>query len=167
MSSLTEVMDDALFRLTVPLDMGVLIQKCFEDGIPLTNHQARAIELLAKETTDKGGFYTLANRAGGQGSVFIFYNKEGDITENVVLNFPNVSVERKIPSRQWLKDFFSYIGYAPDRLEIKMMFKLIDSHVRDGGSWTSSVGGNTIYFVLRMNEYVKSRYEFHKEDLTK
>lgn len=167
MSDLNAAMDEALFRLTEPVDMGVLIQKCFEDGIPLTNHQARAIEIMSIETTKKGGFYTLANMTNGEGSVFIFYNKEGDILHNVVLNFPNASPDRKIPRRQWLKNFFEHIDYAPDRLEIKMMFRLIESHVRDGGSWTSSMSGNSIHFVLRMNDKVKSRFDFHKEDLSK
>lgn len=166
MSDFKAVINEAIHHMTQPISIDQLMQNCFADGIPLTKHQSRALVTLVEDTLAKKGFYTMAQKAGGKGTVFCFYDAQGDIVDVVSLNVPEISKERKIPTRSWLQAFFSHIDYAKDRLEIKQMEKYIDSHVRDGGSWESSLSGDAIYFTFKMNNKVKSTYAFYREDLT-
>jgi hypothetical protein len=166
MSDFKAVVKEAIHHMTQPISIDQLMQNCFADGIPLTKHQARALVALVDDTLAKKGFYTMAQKANGKGTVFCFYNAEGDMIDVVSLNVPEISKERKIPTRKWLEDFFEHIGYHKDRLEVKFTAKLLESHIRDGGSWTSAMNGDTIIFVLKMANRVKTHIEYHREDLT-
>jgi hypothetical protein len=160
------VVKEALEHMRTPFTMDQLMDNCFADGIPITNHQARAITEIADDVIRKGGFYTMAQLQDNRGTNFQFYNVVGEVVNTITLNLPNIAKDRKIPTRNWLVSLFSHIGYHNKRLEVKYMEQLIESHVRDGGSWSSSMSGDAVYFVFRMNERVKARYEFHREDLT-
>ena len=160
------VVKEAFEHMRVPFTMEQLMDNCFADGIPITNHQARAITEIAKDVICKGGFYTMAQLQDNRGTNFQFYNVLGEVVNTITLNLPNIAKDRKIPKRTWLEDLFGHIGYHNQRLEIKFLESLLESHIRDGGSWSSSLNDNTVFFVLRMNEHVKARFEFHREDLS-
>lgn len=159
------VVKEALEHLRTKFTMDQLIDNCFADRIPITNHQAREMAKLCEQTIDRGGFYTMAQLQDNKGTAFCFYNVLGEVVSSVVIHQPNIASNRKIPTRAWLENAFSIIEYHNQRLEVKYMENLIESHIRDGGSWESSVNATTLYFTLRMNDKVKARYEFHKEDL--
>jgi hypothetical protein len=161
-----DVIVEALGAMTTPIEMGILLQASYEDGIPLTNHQAREIARISEKCIQIDGFYTMNNMTDGKGTVFTFFNREGLILSTIILNFPNVAVERKIPSLRDVKTWFNYIGYHNERIEIKMLQTLIESHIRDGGSFNHFITSNALTFTLRMNGHVKSRYEFMREDLS-
>lgn len=160
------VMKEAVEHMRTKFTMDQLMENCFADGIPLTNHQAREITALAERTIDLGGFYTMGQLQDNRGTAFCFYNTVGEVVQSIVLNLPNISKDRKIPSRNWLVTFFEHIGYHNQRLEVKYMESLIESHIRDGGSWESSMAGDSIHFVFRMNNRIKSRYDFYRESLS-
>ena len=160
------VVKEALDHLRTKFSMAQLMENLFADRIPITNHQARQMETLCARTVDAGGFYTMAQLQDNKGTAFCFYNVLGEVVQSVVFNQPNIANDRNIPKRAWLVDLFSQIGYHNQRLEIKFLESLLESHIRDGGSWSSSLNDNTVFFVLRMNEHVKARFEFHREDLS-
>lgn len=161
-----DVIVDALGAMTTPIEMGQLLEACYADGIPLTNHQAREIERISRECIDRGGFYTMNNKLHDAGTVFTFYTVDGLVRDNIVLNFPNVSPDRKIPTLGIVKLWFKVLGYHDDRIEIKTMHQLIESHIRDGGSFERFNNQRILSLTFRMNDRVKSRYEFYPEDLT-
>lgn len=160
------VVKETLYHLRTKFTMEQLMENLFADRIPITNHQARQMEALCDQTIDRGGFYTMAQLHENIGTAFCFYNAKGEVVKSIILKQPNIADDRKIPKRAWLEDQFSHIGYHNQRLEVKFLESLLESHIRDGGSWSSSKDENTIYFVLRMNEHVKARFEFHREDLS-
>lgn len=162
-----DIVVESLGAMTTPIDVGLLIESSFADGIPLTLHQARAVHELSVKTVDNGGFYTMNQLAEDKGTVFLFFNAEGKVEETIVLNQPNIAKDRKIPSLKWMTTFFEYIDYAPDRKEIKAIHTLLESHIRDGGSWEPTMNSESIKFVLRMNGHTKARYEFYREVLGK
>lgn len=166
MSDINKVMDEALHRMTKVIDLDQLMKASYEDRMPLTKHQAQMIHDLSVETVAANGFYTLANLTDGLGSLFVFYNATGDVNKVIKLNFPMISKDRKLPKRKWLKDLFEHIGYRNDRIEIKYVYLMIESHIRDGGTWAATMNDSTITFVLKMNGLTKQYLEFHKEDLS-
>lgn len=161
-----DVVVEALSAMTAPIGMGELLEACHQDGIPLTNHQAREIERISRECIDLNGFYTMNNKLFGKGTVFTFYTVDGLVTHNINLTLPEIDPTRKIPSRNLVMHWFNDIGYHNDRIEIKLMHDLIESHIRDGGSYERFNNHRTLSFTLRMNGRVKSRYEFFPEDLS-
>lgn len=161
-----DVIVEALGAMTTPIEMGILLEASYEDGIPLTNHQAREIARISEECVAAKGFYTMCNMIHGRGTVFTFYNQDALITHNVILNFPDVAEDRKIPSLDTVRSWFDGIWYHKDRMEIMMMWELINSHIRDGGHYDHFINSQVLTFTFRMNDKVKSRYEFHREDLS-
>lgn len=166
MSVKPDVMVEALGAMTTVIDMGQLLEACHQDGIPLTNHQAREIEKISRECIDLKGFYTMNNKLFGKGTVFTFYTEEGLVTHNINLTLPEIDPTRKIPSRAIVQHWFEGLGYHAKRIEIDTMHKLIESHIRDGGSYDRFNNHRVLTFTLRMNGKVKSRYEFFPEDLS-
>lgn len=161
-----DVIVDVLGAMTAVIEMGELLEASYEDGIPLTNHQAREISRISEECIKADGFYTMNNMIHGRGTVFTFYTRDGLITHNIILNFPDVAEDRKIPSLATVRSWFDGIWYHKDRMEIKMMYDLIGSHIRDGGHYDHFINSQVLSFTFRMNDKVKSRYEFHREDLS-
>lgn len=160
------VMKETIEHLRTKFTIDQLMENCYADGIPLTNHQAREIVRISDHTIDAGGFYIMNQLVDNTGTSFMFYNAKGELVQSIILRLPNIAKDRKIPSLKWLTNLFSHIDYHDERIEIKLTHKLIESHIRDGGTWTSAINGNTVIFIFKMNGKVKSHLEFHKEDLS-
>lgn len=167
MSVKPDVIVEALGAITKVLGVDELMFHSYADGIPLTQHQASAINRMTMETVANRGFYTMVNKTRGRGTVFTFYDRDGEVTDCVNLNFPMISPDRRIPSVAVIQEHFRKVGYGPDRLEVKLIPKLIESHIRDGGIWQVQSDDQLLSFTLRMNDRVKARYDFYREDLTK
>lgn len=163
LTATTQVMSDTLSACRDPFTADELFQNCAGDKIPVTYHQCKQLAEVAQKCIDGGGFYNILSRGYGEGSLLTFFNNQGDLTNAIALNRPEVSKDRKIPKLNWLKQYFTNIGYAPDRVEIKYIQRIIESHIRDGGSWTTTVNDKTIVFILKMHDKVKSHMEFHRE----
>lgn len=164
MTVLNAVIEETLAACREPVTADELFQSCAADGIPVTYHQCKVIAKLSVECITKGGWYNILQLAGG-GNVINFFNQEGDVTENIRLRAPDISRDRKIPKLNWMRDLFAQIGYDSDRIEIKYIHRIIESHIRDGGTWTPACNDRTIVFILKMNGSVKSHHEFHREDV--
>lgn len=158
-----QVMTDTLSACREQFTAEELFQNTLADGVPVPFHQCKQLARVAQECIDRGGFYNILSRGVDQGSLLTFFNNQGDLTNAIALNRPEISKDRKIPKLNWLKQFFANIGYDKDRIEIKYIQRIIESHIRDGGSWTSTMNDQTIVFTLKMNGKVKSHLEFHRE----
>lgn len=160
---------DALEPMTTVIPMDQLMEASFQDGIPITNHQAREIENISRQVTESGGFYIMNNIVKNYeftGTVFTFFNDKSEVVKLITLNFPHVAANRKIPKRSVVNAWFDYIGYNSERIERKIVHKLIDSHVRDGGTFERRNSDQHISITLLMNGQVKTRLEFFREDLS-
>lgn len=164
MTDLKSVIDDTLAPCRDPLTPDELFQSCAQDGIPVTYHQCKTIADLSSKCIKSGGWYNILQLAGG-GNVVNFFDKEGNVTENIRLRQPEIAKDRKIPKLNWLKEYFKTIGYDGTRIEIKYIHRIIESHIRDGGSWNTACNDRTLIFVLKYNKQVKAHFEFHREDL--
>lgn len=158
-----QVIEDTLSACREAFTADELFQNCAADKIHVTYHQCKELAKLSEECIARGGFYNILSRGEGQGSVLTFFNNKGDLTSAVALNQPAIAKDRKIPKLNWLKQYFRNIGYDQDRVEIKYIHRIIESHIRDGGSWLTTMNNHTIVFTLKMNGAVKSHMEFHRE----
>lgn len=166
MSALTasaQVMSDTLSACRDPFTADELFQNCAGDKIPVTYHQCKQLAELATHCIERGGFYNILSRGVDQGSLLTFFNNQGDLTNAITLNRPEISRDRKIPKLNWLKQHFANIGWAADRIEIKYIHRMIESHIRDGGSWESTFNDQCIVFTLMMRGQIKSHMEFRRE----
>lgn len=169
MSLTKEIVVDSLTAMTVKIDPGMLQDNCFADGVPLPRHQALRVCDYIDRTIDEGGFYLMNQLAvspegEGGGTIFTLFNKDGDVTNTIRLNFPQIRADRKLPNKTWLKNLMAQYGY--NDTSSKRIYLIIESHIRDGGSWTVRINDNNFEFVLRMNDQIKARHEFFKEDIT-
>lgn len=158
-----QVMSDTLSACRDPFTADELFQNCAGDKIPVSYHQCKQLAEIAEKCISRGGFYNILSRGADQGSVLTFFNNQGDLTNAISLNRPEISRDRKIPKLNWLKRYFGNIGWAADRIEIKYIQRIIESHIRDGGSWETTFNDNTVIFILKMRGQVKSHMEFHRE----
>lgn len=157
-----QTISDTLSACREPFTADELFQNCAADKIPVPYHQCKVLAEISRETISRGGFYNILTRKDG-GNVLTFFNSQGELLNAVALNKPEIAKDRKIPKLTWLKRYFGNIGYAPDRIEIKYIQRIIESHIRDGGSWTTALNDNTVIFVLKIHGQVKSHMEFHRE----
>lgn len=158
-----EIIEDTLAVCRESLTADELFQNCAADGLPVSYHQCKVIAELSEKCIGNGGFYNILSRPEGQGNVLTFFNNKGELTENIIIRKPEESRERKIPKLNWLKQFFANIGYNKDRIEIKYIQRIIESHIRDGGTWSGSFNDNSIMFILKMNGSIKAHMEFRRE----
>lgn len=165
MSTLNQVIEDTLTPCRTPLTATELFQSCAADGLPVTYHQCKQIAKLSEECIRDGGWYNILSIADGNGNVVNFFNSEGELLQNYRLRRPEISRDRKIPTLNWLRDVFEKYGYDKDRLEVKYIHRIIDSHIRDGGSWTPLLNDHCFVVDLKMNGVIKGHFEFHRENL--
>jgi len=158
-----QIIADTLSACREPFTADELFQNCAADQIPVSYHQCKELAKISHKCIENGGFYNILSRIDGGGNVLTFFNNQGDLTNAVTLNRPEISKERKIPKLNWLKQHFANIGYDKDRIEIKYVHRIIESHIRDGGTWTTALNDTSIVFILKMHGQVKSHMEFHKE----
>lgn len=140
-----------------------LFQSCAQDDLPVSYHQAQGVEAMSRECIEAGGFYIMLPKANDKGHLINFFDNQGNFTKGINVTRPEVSKDRKIPKLNWMKQLFASIGYAPDSVQIKLTHKLVESHLRDGGSWNVTVNDDTIVIILKMNDIIKAHYEFHEE----
>jgi len=140
-----------------------LFQSCAEDGIPVSYHQAQGVERISRECVENDGFYTMVSKTKEAGYVFSFFDTRGELTNTININMPVIAKNRKIPKLNWLKQLFINIGYAADHITIKYMHRIVESHIRDGGTWNITFNDDTVVIILKMNDVVKGHYEFHEE----
>lgn len=157
-----QIISDTLSACREPFTADELFQNCAADKIPVPYHQCKVLAELSHDTINKGGFYNILTRKDG-GNVLTFFNNQGELLNAIVLNRPEIAKDRKIPKLNWLKQYFANIGYAKDRIEIKYIHRVIESHIRDGGSWTTALNDTTLVFILKMHGQVKSHLEFRRE----
>lgn len=159
-----EIIDDTLVACRQPVTADELFQNCKADGIPVSYHHCKTIASVSEECINQGGFYNILSRANDQGNVLNFFDNKGELTQSFVIRRPEISRDRKIPKLNWLKQFFFNIGYSADRIEIKYIHRIIESHIRDGGTWLPTFNDKMIIIVLKMNGQVKTHLEFHREE---
>ncbi len=157
-----QTISDTLSACREPFTADELFQNCAADKIPVPYHQCKVLAEVSRDTIANGGFYNILTRKEG-GNVLTFFNNQGELLNAIVLNKPDISKDRKIPKLNWLKRYFTNIGYDKDRIEIKYIQRIIESHIRDGGSWSTTFNDETLLFVLKIHGQVKSHLEFHRE----
>lgn len=141
-----------------------LFQSCAYDNIPIGYHQAEGLEALSRKVIEAGGFYIMLAKAEDKGYTFNFFDVSGELTDVVNINMPEISKDRKIPKLNWLKSaFVQTLNYPEDHIEIKYMHRIIDNHIRNGGTWQLTLNDDTIIITLKMNGLIKGHYEFHNE----
>lgn len=158
-------MDSPLDKYTTPLNADEFQAALFADRFPVSYHDCENIAKLTEETCRWDGYFTIGLVKGNKTYVINAYNKNNEMLANYVINQPEISKDRKIPSFDWVANRFYGIGYKPGCLEIKQTHKQIESHLRDGGSYEYFTSGGCVRFDLKIRGQIKASLIFYKEEL--
>lgn len=155
----------ALEKYTVPVTADQFQQAAFEDRIPVKYTDCEKIAAVAEEACSSGGFFTIGTMVRGMGYVVNAYDKDEEILANFVINRPVEAEDRKIPTMAWIRHKFKMLNHAYKSNAIKQMHKIIENHIRDGGTWEYAGNNDSIHFELKVNGFIKARHSFYRDDL--
>lgn len=154
-----------LDRYTVPVTADQFQAACFEDRFPVTYADCERIAKVTEECCSDGGFFTIGTMVRGMGYVLTAYDRLEKIMANIVINLPVEAENRKIPQLSWLRHKFKLIGHDFKSNNIRQMYKIIENHIRDGGTWEYTETKDSIHFELKANGFIKGKHSFYREDL--
>lgn len=153
-------------RYTTPLDPDQFQKALFQDGFPVPYASCEDVSKVADEAIKAGGYYTIDIIANGKGYVVQAFDNEGLVIANYVINRPEESDFRRIPTFPWLRHKFKCIGYDFKDKIIRQTHKLIESHIRDGGTWEYKDSPTGFHIELRILGQLKISQSFYKIELT-
>lgn len=155
----------AIDRYTRPLTADEFQKAAFEDRVPVSYTDCEKIAKVSEEVCKDGGYYTIGAMVRGMGYVVTAYTKEDEIAAAFIINRPVESEDRKIPTMSWLRHKFKSIGHDHKSNCIKQMSKIIENHIRDGGTWEYLSTNECIQFELKSNGATRSKHTFYQEGL--
>lgn len=156
-------METPLEKHTKALTADALHTALFQDGFPVTYHDCELIAKITEDVCTGDGFYTMGEMADDKGHVVTAYDSKGFVKANFVINRPEISPQRKIPTLRYIRNRFTIIGYLPNDPIIRETHRQIERHIRDGGTWELFSGLGSVSIELSNRNKVKSRVTHYSE----
>lgn len=152
-------------RYNTPLDADEFQQALFVDRFPVTYHDCQQVAKIIDEALAVDGFYTIEAMTNGAGHVVTAYNKAEEIIAHFVINRPVEAENRRIPAFTWLRLRFKEIGMDFKDPTIREMYKKIERHVRDGGTWDLTKSPGQLRFEFTMRKQIVALHTFFQEEI--